>query len=110
MKKIYFTLLTFLFFGVAHAQIVNIPNANFKAKLLTASPSNQIASTQTPIYNSSNNTWIVSSYNKIDTNNDGQIQVSEAQTIKYLKLSGGGITNLEGIAGFINIIFLNSLN
>ncbi len=111
MKKLYFSLLTFLFLVVAHAQIVNIPDVNFKAKLLAASPSNTTASTETPVYNSSNNSWTVSSYNKIDTNNDGEIQVSEAQAIKFLKVSDViYINNLEGIESFTNIIFLNCGN
>ncbi|MCZ8197699.1 MAG: T9SS type A sorting domain-containing protein [Flavobacterium sp.] len=115
MKKFYFTLVTFLFLAVVNAQIVNIPDPVFKAKLLAASPfsfGNQIASSQTPVYNSSTDSWTVSSYIKIDTNNDGEIQVSEAQTIKFLRVGGNGlgnlgnITNLEGIASFTNVIYL----
>jgi Secretion system C-terminal sorting domain len=106
MKNLYYSVLTFLFLVVAQAQIVNIPDANFKAKLLSASPNNQFASTQTPVYNSSNNYWTVSSYHKIDTNNDGEIQVSEAQTIKYLDPYFSSISNLEGIESFTNIVFL----
>jgi len=105
MKKLYFSLLTFLFLVVAHAQIVNIPNANFKAKLLAANQFGSTASTETPVYNSSTNQWTVSSYNKIDTNNDGQIQVSEAQAIKYLNVGISNITNVQGILSFINLIF-----
>jgi hypothetical protein len=52
MKKL--VLLLVLFTGIAHAQIVSIPDAAFKAKLISLG---------------------------IDTNNDGQIQVSEAQAI-----------------------------
>ena len=107
MKKIYFTLVTFLFLAVANAQIVNIPDANFKAKLLAASPSNTIASTATPVYNFPNDTWTVSSYHKIDTNNDGEIQVSEAQTIKFLNVNFSSITNIAGIASFTNLIYLD---
>ena len=41
-------------------------------------------------------------FNSIDTNNDGQIQVSEASIITYLNVSGtsssfGGIVNMIGI-------------
>ena len=50
MKKLYFLFfLTIGFF--ANAQIVNIPDANFMYWLLTASPSNTIASTETPVFN-----------------------------------------------------------
>jgi hypothetical protein len=43
MKNFYYTLLAFLFFIAVNAQIVNIPDANFKAKLLAASPSKNTA-------------------------------------------------------------------
>jgi hypothetical protein len=83
MKNI-LLLATSLFSIFTFAQadpIINIPDANFKAKLLAASHGIQIASTQTPdLYG------YVSFYSKIDTNNDGEIQVSEAIVIKYLKI------------------------
>ena len=106
MKKLYF--LFFLVIGfVTQAQNVYIPDANFKAKLLAASPSNSIASTDTPVFNATNNTWSVSSYHTIDTNGDGQIQVSEAQAIKYLSIGNANITNLNGIQEFNNLLYLN---
>ena len=43
MKKFYFTVFAFCFFFIANAQIVNIPDANFKAELLAANPTNTIA-------------------------------------------------------------------
>lgn len=104
MKIIYFTLVTFLFLGVSNAQTVTIPNTNFKAKLLQASTTNTIASAQTPIYNSIlGQLSSVSSFNKIDTNNDGQIQVSEASVIKYLDVRSSNISSLVGINDFINL-------
>lgn len=42
MKKIYLFILTILFSGI-HAQIINIPDANFKAKLLSSTITNGIA-------------------------------------------------------------------
>ena len=45
MKKFYFTAITLLFLVVAHAQIVNIADGNFKAKLLLANSTVGIAST-----------------------------------------------------------------
>jgi Secretion system C-terminal sorting domain/Leucine Rich repeats (2 copies)/Domain of unknown function DUF11 len=98
MKKLYFSLLTLLFFFGANAQIVNIPDPVFKAKLLSAS-TNGIASTQTP--NESFGT--VTTVNAIDTNDDGEIQVSEAVLIKYLNISFTNLTSLEGINAFINL-------
>ena len=110
MKKFYFTLVTFLFLAVANAQIVNIPDANFKAKLLLASPSISVASVESPVYNTSTNTGTVSSYNKIDTNNDGEIQVSEAIQIKFLKIDSANISSLEGISSFVNLKLLKCVN
>ena len=60
MKKLY-TLLFIAFAFITNAQIVNIPDANFKAKLLQASPSIQIAKSTAGL-------WI-----KVDANNDGEI-------------------------------------
>ncbi len=109
MKKLYF--LFFLTIGfLANAQIVNIPDANFKAKLLSSSPSNQIASTSSLVYNSMNGTWGVYSYNVIDSNNDGEIQVSEAQAIKWLDVSNSNISNISGIEAFINLEHLSCLS
>jgi Leucine-rich repeat (LRR) protein len=102
MKKIYI-LLTILLTIVTQAQIVNIPNANFKAKLLQASSSNTIASSQTPFYDTGNSTWDVASYNVIDTNGDGEIQVLEAQAIKLLNIDNSSISSLTGIEAFTNL-------
>ena len=111
MRKLY--ILFFLTIGfLGNAQIVNIPNANFKAKLLSASSINPIASSVIPDYNGN-----VSSYNSIDSNGDGEIQVSEAEAIKWLDISTSNSTNITGIEAFINLEFLdcnynymNSLN
>jgi hypothetical protein len=65
MKKLYFLLFALSFFTTTNAQIVNIPDANFKAKLLAASSNNTIASINfwPPINNQT------SAYVKIDTRN-----------------------------------------
>ncbi|WP_395044525.1 T9SS type A sorting domain-containing protein [Flavobacterium sp.] len=91
-------LLLFLFTKVTNAQIVNIPDANFKSKLLEASPSNSIAS------NFSNN------YFKIDSNNDGEIQISEANQVIGLDISLSNISSLEGVNNFLNLqsLYCNS--
>lgn len=102
MKKLYI-LLVILFIGFGcNSQIVNISDANFKAKLLQASPTNQVASTETPDPNG-----YVTTYAKIDTNNDGEIQVSEALALKWLNVSQSNISNLTGIESFTNLQFLN---
>ena len=97
MKKIYFLLLALGLFTGVNAQIINFPDANFKAKLLSASSSNQIASSATTFINSS-----PTSYNKIDINNDGEIQISEASNITWLNISSSSISNLTGISFFMN--------
>lgn len=89
---------------VASDGIVNIPNANLKAKLLAANESNSIASNVNP-----NSSATLNVYTKIDTNQDGEIQFSEAQAIIYLNVSGnqstnGGIQDLQGIEAFYNLI------
>ena len=77
------TLLTSFF---ASAQIVSIPDANFKNALLNHNP-------------------------VIDTNGDGEIQVSEAEGVTQLgylsELRNLEIENLQGIEAFINLSFLN---
>ena len=94
MKK-YLILLLLASFSV-EAQIVNIPDANFKAKLLEASPSNTIAQST------------MGQYFKIDVNNDGEIQESEALLVRNLNVSNSNISSLEGITSFLNIIDLNA--
>ena len=80
MKKFYFTTIVLLFWVVAQAQIVNIPDANFKAKLIALG---------------------------VDTSGDGNIQNTEALAITNLNVSNSSIYSLQGISNFIN---LNSLN
>lgn len=89
MKKL---LLTLLLCGLfANAQTITFTDANFKAKLLTASPSNSIATNL-------NGNGI-----KIDSNNDGQIQQSEALQVSTLDVSSSNISNLNEIQYFTNI-------
>ena len=110
MKKLYF--LFFLTVGfLGNAQIVNIPDANFKARLVGAN-GGLYASTQAPVYNIINDNWEISTFDIIDTNGDGEIQVSEAQAIKVLSVSSppgnNNITDLTGIESFTNLIYLSS--
>jgi Leucine-rich repeat (LRR) protein len=81
---------------------VNIPDPVFKARLLIASSTNQTASIQTPTISGQ-----VASYNFIDTNFDGEIQVSEALAIKYLNVTNSQISSLVGIQSFTNLQVLN---
>jgi len=98
MKKI--VLLLLLCTGIAKAQIVNIPDTNFKNALLSADITNEIAF--------SNGIAV-----KIDTNNDGEIQEIEAQAIDSLDIGPDifflsfEIADLTGIESFVNLKFLN---
>lgn len=82
-------------FCMGKAQIVNIPDANFKSKLLESSANNQIAQN------------LSGSYFAIDANNDGEIQVSEALQVKELKMiypnTFAMIQSYDGILSFANI-------
>ena len=78
-------------FTNVNAQIINIPDANFKAKLLAASPSNSIA------LNSANSSI------KIDVNNNGEIEVAEASNVYGLNVSNSAISDLTGISYFVNL-------
>jgi Leucine-rich repeat (LRR) protein len=91
MKKIYFFVITFCFFNGLSAQIINFPDANFKAKLLAASSSNFIAKE------------VYGSYFKIDANNNGQIEVSEALQVDELHINSSNISSLVGISSFTNL-------
>lgn len=93
MRKLYFLL--FLISGFANAQIINFPDANLKAVLVNASPANSTA-----IGPTGNVT--------IDTNADGEIQVSEALAITGLSIQSSGITDFTGIENFSNIIYFGS--
>jgi len=97
MKNFYFILLFFVcLYG--KAQIINFPDANLKTKLLSASPSNEVAR------NLSNVSV------KIDTNNNNEIEVSEAIQISYLKIENSNISDLTGLAFFTNLTYLNCDN
>lgn len=79
MRK--FLLLLFLIITtVSFAQIVTIPDINFKTKLISLG---------------------------IDTNTDGEIQESEALAVTNLNVSNSSIADLTGIESFLNLTNLN---
>ena len=82
-KSIFIALFFILALNVkTNAQIVNIPDSNFKAALV-------------------NNVLI-------NTNSDFEIQISEAESIMYgLDVAGSGISDLTGIEAFINLTLLD---
>lgn len=73
-KNILFGLL--FFSNYYFSQIVRIPDPNFKQRLIALG---------------------------YDTNDDSQIQVSEAQKVTNLYINDLGVVNLEGINSFINL-------
>ena len=99
MKKIYFLALALCFFNGLSAQVINFPDAKLKAKLLTAAIGNTVPVASVQYFNPGYPTY----YNKIDTNNDGEIQISEALLIKSLDISNANITDLTGLSYFSNL-------
>ena len=102
MKHYYIFLLLFFICGLnANSQIINFPDANLRALLLSSTSSNTIARNSIG--------WAIA----IDTNNDGQIQLSEALNIAELNVSSNvfntinDIHDLTGIENFTNLKVLN---
>lgn len=85
MKKVLFILFACGFLSFSHAQIVTIPDANFKNYLLN--------------------------HPGINTNADNEIQVSEAFNFTdSIMCAGMQISDLTGIEAFENIVFLSCVN
>jgi len=79
MKTTILIILAIAFAFVSQAQIVNIPDANFKNALIN----------HTPV---------------IDLNTDGEIQVSEAEAFSgHINVSVQNISDMTGIEAFIAI-------
>ncbi len=97
MKNNYLLLLAVCCFNYATSQIINFPDANFKTKLMASSPTNNIAIG-------------TGGYLHIDSNADGEIQVSEAEAIYGLNLSTAGISDLSGLEYFVNLYSLELWN
>lgn len=98
-------LILFLFASVAEAQIVNIPDANLKAALVTASMDTQ----NLLAYNASG--VMV----PVDANSDGEIQYSEAALIVGLQLGGLEMLGLAfsdctGLEAFVNLNVIDISN
>ena len=97
MKKFYTFLILAFTVVVSNAQIVSIPDANFKAKLLSSTTSNQVAKNLAGVFF------------KIDANSDGEIQVSEALQVSYIDItctscaSNVRTTSLSGYESFTNL-------
>jgi len=94
MKKLYSVFLMICFWQVMNGQGLYIPDANFKAKLLAADTTNEIAKNQQ------------GQYIRIDSNGNGEIEVAEALAVSFLNISSSTITDLTGIEYFETIITL----
>ena len=97
MRHIYFFFIVFIFFSVAQAQVVTIPDTDFRDLLLDPSANGALI-------RDLNNSIITN----VDTNNDGQFQVTEVEQVSYIYLGYSGtspsiISSLEGINNFVNI-------
>ncbi|MEZ4838134.1 T9SS type A sorting domain-containing protein [Flavobacterium sp.] len=91
MKKLLFILLIFST-NFSMSQIINFPDANFKTKLLQANVGVNIA------FNAQYQSM------KIDSNNNGEIEVSEALLVYRLSVEYGDVVNLDGLEYFTNLI------
>lgn len=91
MKKFYLLVSGFIFGFAVNGQIVDIPDANFKAKLLSASPSNVVAQNA------------LTQYIAIDSNANGEIEVSEALAVTKLNVNSSSISDLTGVEAFVNL-------
>lgn len=78
MEKLLFTFITIFTAQLLVAQVVNIPDINFKQALLQHHP-------------------------VIDTNGDGEIQITEALAATNIFVHNKNISNLTGIEEFINL-------
>jgi len=76
--------------------VINFTDVNFKNKLLQANIGNLIARNLCTDYASS-------AAMKIDENNDGEIQESEALQVRGLYLDNSNIADLEGLQYFANL-------
>lgn len=102
MKKLYSAILLAIF-SVLQSQIINIPDANFKSLLVANIP-----------YLATN---IMGNSTIIDTNHDGEIQLSEAANISKLNFDtttlqnytffSNNVISIEGIKSFTNLTHFN---
>ena len=95
------SLITFIFFFTSiflHAQIITIQDINFKNKLLQADSNNAIAVN------------LNGDFFRIDSNQDGQFQLTELLEVSYLDVQNSNISDLSGINFFSNLEHLSCYN
>jgi hypothetical protein len=94
MKKI-ILYICILGIQITKAQNIIFTDNTFKNVLVSILPSHNKA------FNLQNQSV------RIDTNQDGEIQINEAQNIKFLNIDNSNITNLSGLEHFTKMKFLN---
>jgi len=92
MKKSYALVLISLFSFLAQAQIVDIPDPNFKNALVN-----------TNCVGNSSNQYLTD----VDTNDDGEVQIEEALAVTKLSVTNQNIADLTGIEYFGNLSILD---
>ncbi len=97
MKNSKFNLITifFLLLNLVSAQNISFTDINLKNLLVSIQANHGRA------------TNLQNQQTKVDTNNDGEIQISEAMNIKTISLDNSNITNLIGIEYFVNLTNIN---
>lgn len=102
MPKNYFLLLFVFIYSVANAQIINFTDPNLKAAILS------MEATYGNFYaKDANDNYIV-----VDTNQDDEIQISEAEQVTELYFNAGGsvfFTDLTGLGSFSNLKILSCI-
>ncbi|MFT4612291.1 MAG: Leucine-rich repeat (LRR) protein [Glaciecola sp.] len=91
MRNFYLTFLAIFTLSFLQAQIIDIPDDNFKYLLVYGENVRTVAS----------GSYLVSA----DSNNDYEIQQSEAEAVVYMRLESFGfeIQSMEGLQHFSNL-------
>ncbi len=97
MKNLYAVLLLVCCALTSNAQIVNIPDPYFK---------NLLVNTHCTDTNWTGGSGVFHINGDVDTNNDGEIQLSEAQAVKVLEFDMIDDFDLAGLENFTNLEFL----
>lgn len=95
MLKTYYSIIGLLLFTSLNGQIISIPDSNFKSKLLASDSFNHFAED------------ISGNSIQIDSNNNGEIEVSEALNVYALNVSNNSLPNL--ISDLTGIIYFSNL-
>lgn len=93
MRNHYILLVTLLISFTINAQIIDIPDANFKNALVNSN-----------CVDTNGDGW---GNIDADSNDDGEIDLSEAMTITNLCIPSNNIVSLSGIENFTNLTNLN---